>query len=654
MLKRSSGLRILFTVLTLAALSAVVAAACAGEDSAAQQAPQQPAEAAEAAPAAPATGAASAAPAVAAADPSAPQQPAEAAPADPAMAAAAAAPAMEATAAPEAVARVAPESVALTGVGVPPQVQAVLDELGLDLGQPGAYEGTPKVGGTIRVRGIEPKTFDVHQYFSYRLRLTMGYTHLRLLRHDQGPGKSPTSYIPVPSVAESWDIQDGGKTIVFNLRKGVKWHDIAPVNGRENIASDFVFAFDRIQRTDAATRLQEYLGKTESWEAPDDYTLIMRNSEPVASFLVFMAQVGLDALAPEVEEACGDYGIPECSYIGTGPWMFNSYTPGVSTSMVRHPDYWESPRPYIEEVVQLFFGDERAQDAAFRTGKVDLIGVETCAISGERFKALSSSNPEMLYPSFADGLNKRGLWMKGDQPPFDNVKVRRAVALSFDRVGWVKGPLGGFGLPFGGNLAYGTEYWLPDDGYGDASQWLKYDPDRAVALLAEAGYGPGDLKTSLESTAAYGERFASEAEVVAGFMNAIGIDTTLELTDFDSFIPVWRDGNYKGTAYTWSQTGTIPEEWLYNPFHSSRRGTTHLGIVDPGLDALLDGLSVSFDPVERTKLTQQAANRVIDQAYNPLGAYWIYFYGQNPRIVNYTYHDWMDNGFAMTYAWIEE
>ena len=58
--------------------------------------------------------------------------------------------------------------------------------------------------------------------------------------------------------------------------------------------------------------------------------------------------------------------------------------------------------------------------------------------------------------------------------------------------------------------------------------------------------------------------------------------------------------------------------------------------------------------MERTKLTQQAATRVIDQAYNPLGAYWIYFYGQNPRIVNYTYHDWMDNGHAMSYAWIVE
>ena len=539
MYRRSSGLRLLFTVLALAALSAVMAAACGGAED------EEAKDVAPSATQAPVVQAATAAPAMAAT-----AAPVMAATTAPLAQVATAAPAMAATAAPAMEATAAP--VALAGVGVPPQVQAVLDELGLDLGQPGAYDGTPKVGGTIRVRGLEPKTFDIHQYFSYRLRLTNGYTHLRLLRWDQGPGKSPTSYIPVPSVAESWDVQDGGKTVVFNLRKGVKWHDKAPVNGREVIASDFVFTFDRIQRIEAATRQREYLGKSESWEAPDDYTFIVHNETPVAAFLVSMAQAGLEVHAPEVEEACGDYGIPECSNIGTGPWMFNNYNPGVSTSMVRHPDYWEQPFPYIGEVVQLFFGDERAQDAAFRTGKVDLIGVETCAISGERFRALSTSNPELLYPSFADGLNKRGIWMKGDKSPFNDVRVRRAVAVSLDRVGWVRGPLGGFGLPFGGNLAYGTEYWLPDDGYGEASQWLEYDPDRAVALLAEAGYGPGDIKATLASTADYGERFASEAEVSAGFMNAIGIDTSLVMSDYDSFVPVWRDGNYEHAAYNWS------------------------------------------------------------------------------------------------------
>ena len=382
MFKRSSGLRLVFTVLALATLSAVIAAACGGAEDE---------EVKDVAPAA------TQAPAV---------QVAPAATIAPVVQVATAAPAIAPTAAPVMEATAAAEGVTLAAVGVPAQVQAVLDDLGIELGQPGAYDGTPKYGGTVRLQGLEPKTFDIHKYISYRLRMTNGYTHLRIVRYDQGPGKSPSSYIPVPSVAESWDVQDGGKTIVFHLRKGVKWHNIAPVNGREMIASDFVFTFDRIQRIVAAARQQEWLDKTESWEAPDDYTLIMRNKEPVAAFLVFMAQTGMEVLAPEVEAACEDYSIPECSDIGAGPWMFESYNPGVSTTMVRHPDYWEQPYPYIDEVVQLFFSDPRAQDAAFRTGKVDLIGTDTCAISGERYRALSTSNPELLYPSFSDRLEQ--------------------------------------------------------------------------------------------------------------------------------------------------------------------------------------------------------------------------------------------------------
>ena len=221
MLQRAFGLRLMFTILGLAALSAVMAVACAreGEEPAA---PQQPAAAMSAAPAAPATGAAPAAPAVAAA------------PAAPAMAAA--------TAAPVAAARVAPEVLAgVESIAFPAAVLAVLADLGVELGQPGAAEGSPKMGGSIRITGLEVTTFDQHLNNSYRLQLTNSYTHLRLLRYDQGPGKPPGNYDPVPALAESWDVQDGGNTIVFHLRKGVKWHDKAPVNGREVVAADWLW-----------------------------------------------------------------------------------------------------------------------------------------------------------------------------------------------------------------------------------------------------------------------------------------------------------------------------------------------------------------------------------------------------------------------------
>ena len=278
MLKRSSELRILFTVLALAALSAVTAAACAGEE-AAPAAPQQPA-------------------AAAAADPAA------AAPADPAMAAAAAAPAMAPTAAAMAAVRVAPEVLAgVESIAFPPAVLAVLADLGVELGQPGAAEGSPKMGGTIRVTGLEVKTFDQHLNNSYRLQLTNSYTHLRLLRYDQGPGKPPGNYDPVPALAESWDVEDGGKRIVFHLRKGVNWHDKAPVNGREVVASDWLWTWDRVNRIETAARQKDKLKDVDSWTSTDDYTLIANLKVPSAGFLSLITQPLMEVLAPEVEAA---------------------------------------------------------------------------------------------------------------------------------------------------------------------------------------------------------------------------------------------------------------------------------------------------------------------------------------------------------------
>ena len=643
-LNRWSGLRLVFTVLALAALSAVMAAACGGAED------EEAKDVAPAATQAPVVQAATAAPAMAAT-------------AAPVMAPTAAPVAQVATAEPamEEEAELLVEDI-LASTELPAEVQAMLDELGVTMGMPDAATTQPKYGGTLTIQGLEPKLWDPALYQSYRMRMTNSYHLLRLLRFDQGPGKSPSAYNPIPSVAESWDIQDGGKTFVFHLRDGVKWQvappgvDFVPpeLAGREVVASDWVFGYERALTMDTATRQQENFSHTISFEAPDNKTLVIKNDAVLAAFLNFLTGTLMEVQPPELLELCGDYTKPECSAVGNGTYMYNSYTPGVSTSHVRNPDFWEQPFPYIDEVVQIFFSDARAQDAAFRAGKLDIVGADTCAISGERYRALSTSNPEMLFPSFADSLNKRGIWMRQDKPPFSDVNVRRAVALSIDRVGWVRGPLGGYGIPFGGNLAYGTEFWLPDDGFGEASQWLEYDPERAVELLAAAGYGPGDIKIKLESSPAYGERFAAEAEVSAGFMNAVGIDTTLEMRDYNSFLPVWTDGKYEHAAYQWSQAGFIPEEWMWGFFHSANRGTTHFGINDPSVDAMMDAYAMELDPVERVRLVRVAATHVINEAYNPLGAYWIYFYGQNPRLVNYSYHDEFDQAHAISYAWFEE
>ena len=544
---------------------------------------------------------------------------------------------------------------------VPPAVQLVLDELGLELSVPPAATTEPKHGGTMFVAGIEPLQFDQHQYPSYRLAMSHSYTHLRLLRFAAGPGQSPNAFVPIPSIAESWDIEDGGLKFVFHLRDGVKWHEAPPgvdsipaeLAGRAVTAGDFVFAFDRQKAHEQASYNALKLSHTTSWTAPDDSTLVLENDQVVAALLVYMSQMGFEAMPAEMEALCDDYALPECSNVGNGPYMFNELNPGVLTSYVRNDDYWEAPYPYVDEVVELYFGDSFAQDAAFRTGKLDLIGTDTCSISGERYRALTESNPELTYATFPDSMNTRGIWMKQDEAPFNDINARRAVAVSLDRIGWVRSALGGYGLPFGGPLAYGTDFWLADDDYGDASQWLEYNPAKAAALLEEAGYGPGDIKVDLVSTPDYGERFAAEAEIVHGFLNEIGMDVTLVMQDYNSFLNVYT-GDYNGLSWNFSQIGWAPEGWFFREFHSEQGGASQFGLDDAGLDALLDSYTQTVDPSERKRLIRESAIYVVDQAINPLGPFWIYFYGQQPRIKNYLYVHAFDQAYNTSQAWIDE
>lgn len=537
-----------------------------------------------------------------------------------------------------------------------PRVKKIVDELQIPLYIPPAATSQPKYGGTLRIRTMEPKSFDIHQYVSYRLRIINSYTHERLTQFKIGPGTSPVEHIPVPSLAESWDIKDDGKTVVYHIRKGVKWHNKPPVNGRELKASDFVFTLDRIKRHEQAVYMNNILQNVESYEAPDDYTLVFRLKAPFAAFIYHMTRTGFEVLAPEVEKACGDYVKPECADIGTGPWMFESYTPGTHVVLKRNPDYWNKPYPYIETLQLIFMDDEKAQDAAFRTGKLDLIGVETDAINGERFRSLKQSNPEMVYQVFIDPFNRRAIYLKADKPPFNDIRMRRAVSMAIDRVGWVKSVMGGYGIPFGGWLYPGNRYWLSDDEYGECAQYIQYNPEEAQRLVKEAGYGPGGkpLKVKLQSTPGYGEELAAEAELVGALLQSLGIEVDISMVDYNSFIPVWRDGKYEHIAYTFLGYGYDPDDWLLTPFHSEFNGTKYFGYKDPEFDKLLEAQARELNPEKRIKLTQDAAKHLVCQSYAIAAPARLYFLGINPRLKNYVYHDSFDNGHPLMMAWIEE
>src|SRR5499426_1191237 len=135
----------------------------------------------------------------------------------------------------------------------------------------GAEAGPPKRGGILRVRGYDPPHFDHHLTLNFKANTTLSFVYSRLMRHKVGAGVPPGTFTVEPDLAERWEAPDD-TTYVFYLRKGVKWHNKPPVNGRELVAEDVKFTFDRFL-TEKGNPERQLLDSVERVEVVDRYTV---------------------------------------------------------------------------------------------------------------------------------------------------------------------------------------------------------------------------------------------------------------------------------------------------------------------------------------------------------------------------------------------
>ena len=208
----------------------------------------------------------------------------------------------------------------------------------------GAEAGQPRRGGILRVRGYDPTHFDPHLTISFKTHATLSFVYSRLVRHTVGVGVQPGIFTVEPDVAESWETPDD-TTYIFHLRQGVKWHNKPPLNGRELVAEDVKFTYDRF-RTEQGNPNRYMLDAVDRVEVVDRYTVKFLLKEPyvwLVSTLAYSWSMWL--IAPEVVQQFGDLKQPETA-IGTGPFLLERYEPNVKTVFKRNPDYFRQGQPY--------------------------------------------------------------------------------------------------------------------------------------------------------------------------------------------------------------------------------------------------------------------------------------------------------------------
>jgi peptide/nickel transport system substrate-binding protein len=322
-----------------------------------------------------------------------------------------------------------------------------------------------------------------------------------------------------PMLAEGWEVSPDLRTYTFRLRKGVKFQNGEPFN-----AEAVKFSFTRAGAEKSTNKDKRTFASMESISAQDDHTLVIVNRELDPDFLFLMGQ----ATAIIVEPKSVDTNATKP--VGTGPYKLDSWSKGSSVTLSKWDGYRDAARIKIKKVTFRFISDPAAQVASLLAGDVDAFPRVTPR-SVEQFK----NNPKFQVV-VSGSRAKTILAINNKKKPLDDVRVRRAIAMAIDRKAVIQGAGDGYGTPIGAHYVPGAP------GYVDVTGVNAYNPEKAKALLKEAG-----ITTPLELTLTLPPPpYARQGgEVIAAELAKIGINAKLQNVEWAQ----WLSGTYGARNY---------------------------------------------------------------------------------------------------------
>jgi peptide/nickel transport system substrate-binding protein len=322
-----------------------------------------------------------------------------------------------------------------------------------------------------------------------------------------------------PLLAESWEISPDLRTYTFQLRKDVKFQNGEPFN-----AQTVKFAFERAA-AEKSTNKDKRLFASMGVETPGAYTvrISLKTNEPDFLFLVGQATAAI----VEPKSAATNATQP----VGTGPYRLEAWARGSSVTLAKWPEYRNASAVQLGRVSFRFISDPAAQVAALLSGDVQSFPRVTAARSLEQFR--SDARFQVLI---GGSRAKTVLAMNNKKKPLDDVRVRRAISAAIDRKAVIEGAADGLGFPIGSHYVPGAP------GYVDTTGINPYDPEKAKALLKEAGVKlPLELSLKLPPPP-----YARQGgEVIAALLARVGIVAKIENVEWAQ----WLSGVYTNRVY---------------------------------------------------------------------------------------------------------
>ncbi len=385
----------------------------------------------------------------------------------------------------------------------------------------------------------------------------------------------------IPALAKEWDISEDGLTYTFTLNSGVKFHD-----GTDMDAEDVKFSLERAMAEDSTNAQKALFADIAAVEAKDAITVIVTLSQPNGSFLFNMAWGDAVIVAPE---SAADNGT---NPIGTGPFTFVDWAQGDKVVLVKNPNYWGA-EVALENVTFKFISDPSAAFAAMMAQDVDAFPNFPASETLPQFEA------DPRFKVIVGATEGETILSTNNQsPPLDDVRVRHAIAHAINRQDIIDGAMSGFGTPIG------THFNPSNPDYLDLREQSDYDPEKAMALLAEAGVSDLTLRMKLPPPP-YARR---GGEIIAAQLRAVGIETEITNLEWAQWLEeVFGAKDYDLTIVSHTEPfdiGIYARDDYYFQYDSKE------------MQAIIAELNVTADPAARTDLLHQAQQLIADEYVN--------------------------------------
>lgn len=474
-----------------------------------------------------------------------------------------------------------------------------------------AVAAEPKRGGTLTVAyGNKISHLDFHTAPGYEMMwvaMNIGCGLVNITPDGQFVGDA----------AESWELSDDHLTWTFKLRDGVKFHDGTKVD-----ANAVKFSIKRLMDPETKSGMRRFYDAVKDVEVVDPLTVQVQMKEPYAFFLHMLAgyRTGLVLYSPEATEKYSENdrkkGKPE-AVVGCGPFKLVEWVPDTHLVMDRFEDYYQEGKPHLDRIIIRIIKDPVTQMAAFKSGEIDFIA----SFSPEHVDTIQSQNPDaqiltgkettpmvalmkVTVPADGKAMSKE----RKPHPIFGDINVRKAVACyGMDRGEIVKIAFKGKATPWIGMNPPGTIDTV------NVNDKCPYDPEKAKAMLKEAGYGPGNPLSFEIITDTEKAVFNVIATVIKEQMARIGVNTNIKLVDKVTWMnTVLKDAEWDMEVEDLLSLLTLDSNAYLSVTGSSWNQSRH---TDTKIDEYYKRYAQEMDPAKRSAIAKEFQEYAVDKLY---------------------------------------